>query len=98
MVSADVPCAPLNDVADVYRDPQVVHNETLVEYDAPWIGRVRHPRPAIKFSATPQANVGRHAPKLDEHTDEVLAELGFTPDEVRAMRTSGASGVKRPAH
>ena len=90
----DVPCALANPVDRVHLDPQVVHNATLVEHDRPWLGRVREPRPPALFSATP-TSLGRHAPKLDEHTDEILAELGRSPEQIAALRASGAAGARQ---
>lgn len=90
----DVPCAVTNPVDRVHLDPQVVHNGTLVEHDRPWLGRVREPRPAARYSATPAA-LGRHAPKFDEHTDELLAELGRTPDQIADLRARGIVGARR---
>lgn len=92
--SHDVPCAAVNPLEHVHVDPQVQHNELLVEHERPWLGPVREPRPPVRYSSTPTA-LGRHAPKLDEHTDEVLAELGRTPDEIAALRASGAIGARR---
>ncbi|MFZ4720899.1 MAG: CaiB/BaiF CoA transferase family protein [Ilumatobacteraceae bacterium] len=92
----DVPCALSNPLHEVHLDPQVHHNGTLVEHERPWLGRVREPRPPAHFSATP-TSLGRHAPKLDEHTDEILAELGRDADTITALRTSGAVGPRRPA-
>ena len=83
--------ADLNPLERVHLDPQVVHNDTLVEHERPWLGRVREPRPAARFSATP-TSLGRHAPKLDEHTDEVLAELGHSPADIAALRAAGIIG------
>jgi len=87
----DVPAARLVDIDEVHLDPQVQHNQILVEHDRPHLGRVREPRPAIRFEATPSA-LGRHAPDLDEHTDEILAELGYTAADIDALRASGAAG------
>jgi crotonobetainyl-CoA:carnitine CoA-transferase CaiB-like acyl-CoA transferase len=89
----DVPCAAVTPVGDVHLDPQVVHNETLVEHERPWVGKVREPLPAMRFERTPAA-LGRHAPKLDEHTDEILAELGLTTVEIAALRADGTIGPR----
>lgn len=94
LVGHDVPCALVNSLDEVHLDPQVVHNGTLVEHERPWLGRVREPRPAARFSATP-TSLGRHAPKLDEHTDEVLAELGHSPADIDALRAAGIIGPHR---
>jgi crotonobetainyl-CoA:carnitine CoA-transferase CaiB-like acyl-CoA transferase len=90
----DVPCAVVNRLDQVHLDPQVVHNQVLVEHEHPWLGLMREPRPPAHYSATP-TSLGRHAPKLDEHTDEVLAELGRSPADIAALRTSGAIGARR---
>jgi crotonobetainyl-CoA:carnitine CoA-transferase CaiB-like acyl-CoA transferase len=90
----DVPCALANPVQEVHLDPQVRHNGVLVEHERKWIGPVREPRPPAHFSVTP-TSLGRHAPNLDEHTDELLAELGRTPEEIAALRASGVVGPRR---
>lgn len=93
MHEEDAAAARIAEVGEVHLDPQVIHNETLVEHDRPHIGRVREPRPVPRFSATP-ASLGRHAPALDEHTDEILAELGYSPDEIADRRTRGTIGAR----
>ena len=87
----DVPCALTTPIDRVHLDPQVVHNGTLVEHERPWLGAVREPRPPAHFSLTPTA-LGRHAPRLDEHTDEVVAELGRTNDEIADLRARKVIG------
>ncbi len=90
----DVPCAIANPLDAVHLDPQVVNNQILVEHVRPWIGRVREPRPPARYSKTP-TSLGRHAPKLDEHTDEVLAELGHSPESIADLRTRRIIGQRR---
>ena len=80
----DVPCAAVNPLDRVHLDPQVVHNQTLVTHERPWLGLVREARPPARYSTTP-TSLGRHAPKLDEHTDEVIAQIaGYEPERIAA--------------
>jgi len=86
-----VPCAPVLAPGAVPDDPQVRAVELIVEIDHPVTGRVRMPRAVGQFGGTP---LGRPtpAPVLGEHTDEVLAELGLTLDEIRGLRRDGIVG------
>lgn len=71
-----VPAAPVLDLEEIFEDPQIVHNEAIYERDHPTAGRMRGARPAARFDRTPQ-QPGRTAPLHGEHTDEILAELGY---------------------
>jgi crotonobetainyl-CoA:carnitine CoA-transferase CaiB-like acyl-CoA transferase len=82
---ADVPCARVNTLADIAKDPQVRENEMLVTVEHPIAGRVTVAGVPIKLRGTP-GRVTRSAPLLGEHTDEVLGELGYGPAEVTALR------------
>jgi crotonobetainyl-CoA:carnitine CoA-transferase CaiB-like acyl-CoA transferase len=95
MHAQDVPGAAVNHVHNVHLDPQVKHNGSLIERDHPYVGLMREPRPAAVFSETPTA-LGRHAPKLDEHTDEILRELGIDDATIAELREADAFGSKRP--
>jgi alpha-methylacyl-CoA racemase len=53
------------------------------------VGGTRQPAPAPRFSRTRPAPPAR-APAIGEHTDEVLAAGGFSPDEIAALRAAGA--------
>jgi crotonobetainyl-CoA:carnitine CoA-transferase CaiB-like acyl-CoA transferase len=75
LIEFGVPAGKVVAIADVHRDPQIVANETLIEHDHPHFGRMREPRPAVRFSASPAA-MSRPAPLLGEHNAEILAELG----------------------
>ena len=79
-----VPCAPVLSQAELVEHPQVVANE-LVELRAhPDMGPYRQARPAARFEGSPSGIAG-HAPRLGEHTREVLAGLGLDPAEIEAL-------------
>ena len=83
-----VPCGEVAAVEDLHEDPQIRHNETLVEWDHPTAGRIRQSRLAPRFSAT-QPEFRPSVPRLNEHADEILAELGLDADEIARLRTDG---------
>jgi crotonobetainyl-CoA:carnitine CoA-transferase CaiB-like acyl-CoA transferase len=88
--AADVPCAPVLRRGEVMNNPQVVNNRVIEEFDQPMLGRVRQPRPAARFDATP-ARIGGPAPAIGQHTDSILAELGFSAQEIDALKRSKAA-------
>jgi formyl-CoA transferase len=81
----DVPCGPINNYSEVFSDAQVVDRELVVQVQHPTLGSIRALGSPIKMSATP-ADVRRSAPRLGEHTEEVLREAGFSLDEIRRLR------------
>jgi formyl-CoA transferase len=89
--AAGIPCGPILDYAEAFDSEQAVAREMTVSVDHPTLGRVRTIGTPLKLSATP-LDAGRRAPRLGEHTDEVLRELGCSTDEVAALRGSGALG------
>ena len=89
MEQADAPCGPLLELDEVPDHPQVRHNETVYETEHSTAGPLRQCRPAPRFSGTPLER-GPVAPLLGEHTDEVLAETGYSPEQIAAMREAGA--------
>jgi crotonobetainyl-CoA:carnitine CoA-transferase CaiB-like acyl-CoA transferase len=83
--AAGVPAGPINDLPAIYAHPQVQARSMEVALDHPTAGRVRHIGVPVKLSATPGA-IGRPAPTLGQHTDEVLAQLGLLPAEIERLR------------
>lgn len=87
--AAGIWAGPVYSYADLVADPQIAHNGTFVEYDHPTEGPVKTPGFAIKFSKTP-SKVWRGAPRVGEHTDEILAETGFSASEIKTLSDAGA--------
>lgn len=74
--AAGVPCGPVYGVDQVFRDPQVLAQQMVLDVEQPGYGLVRMLGFPMKFGSTP-CRVRRPAPGLGEHTDEILAELGI---------------------
>lgn len=87
--AAKVPCGPINDLADVFADPQVREREMTVQMPHPLAGSVRLVASPMKFSATP-IQYRRPPPLLGEHTDELLREFGFDAADIAALRDAKA--------
>jgi formyl-CoA transferase len=87
--SVGVPCGPINDVGDVFANPQVKARGIEVELPHPVAGKVKLVRSPMKMSATP-ATSGTAPPTLGQHTDEVLREvLGKDAAQIAALRDKG---------
>jgi CoA:oxalate CoA-transferase len=86
--AAGVPSGPVNGVAAVFEDPQVLAQEMVLDVEHPGFGMVRMLGFPVKLSDTP-CRVRRTAPGLGEHSGEILAELGYGAEAVVAMRRDG---------
>jgi crotonobetainyl-CoA:carnitine CoA-transferase CaiB-like acyl-CoA transferase len=87
--AAEVPCGPINDVLEAFGTDQARAREMVVDIDHPRLGPVRQVGLPFKLSATP-GSIRSAPPLLGEHTDEILAELGFDPAAIADLRAAGA--------
>jgi crotonobetainyl-CoA:carnitine CoA-transferase CaiB-like acyl-CoA transferase len=85
---AGVPCGPVNTVAEVFRDPQILAQDMLIEVPQPGYGPVRSVGSAVKLSRD-AFKLRRHAPALGEHSEEILAEIGYDAHQRVSLRQQG---------
>ncbi len=89
MVAEEVPVGPVLSLEAIFDDPQIQHNQSIIEFDHPSAGRFRQARPAARFEKTPQDPTRRMPPLHGEHTEEVLRELGYELEQIEHMRSQG---------
>ncbi|HEY0107611.1 MAG TPA: CoA transferase [Rhizomicrobium sp.] len=87
--AARVPAGPVLRPRETLDDPHVAGGDFFARIDYPGIGAARVAATPVKLHGTP-GTVRRRPPTLGEHTDEVLAELGFSKMEIAALRQEGA--------
>jgi formyl-CoA transferase len=86
---ADVPHGPINGFPEVFDDPQVAELGLVETIDMPSGERpLTQVGPSLRMSET-RLRVDPPAPNLGQHTDEVLAESGFSPSEIKSLRSEG---------
>jgi formyl-CoA transferase len=79
-----VPCGPINDLADVFADPQIEARDMLQEMVHPTVGKIKQTGIPVKFSRTP-GGLDRPPPLLGEHNREILSELGYTDEGIDSL-------------
>jgi crotonobetainyl-CoA:carnitine CoA-transferase CaiB-like acyl-CoA transferase len=87
--AAEIPAGPIRSVPEALGDPQMVARRVVVEIEHPGIGVARSIANPMRMSGTP-VSYRLPPPLLGEHTQEALAELGFSAREILAARKSGA--------
>jgi crotonobetainyl-CoA:carnitine CoA-transferase CaiB-like acyl-CoA transferase len=93
MEKADIPVAPVNDVADLIDDPHLKATGFFSMEDHPSEGRLRTMRTPTNWSGSPPG-AQRPAPKLGEHSAEVLREAGYTDEEIARMAEEGVTKIR----
>jgi crotonobetainyl-CoA:carnitine CoA-transferase CaiB-like acyl-CoA transferase len=86
--AAKVPCGPINNLAEVFADPQVQHRNMVQHWEHPLADQVDLVASPLKLSATPVRN-DLPPPLLGEHTEGVLADwIGCSPERLSELRQS----------
>ena len=88
----DVLCAPVYNYAELFADPQVHHNGIVAEQSHPTAGRIKVIGMPVKLSETP-GEVGPAAPRLGEHSQEILRWLGYTAADIAQLHHEQVVGV-----
>ncbi len=84
---ADVPCGPVHNYDTLFKDEEIVANDSFAVYEHPDAGPVRTANPGARFSETPM-KMWRVPPKLGEHTEEILREAGLDRQQVEDLRAA----------
>lgn len=84
----DVPCAAVRNLEDVFDDPQVLAEGLVTTTEHPLVGRYRGLSRSIMFTRTP-GPAPFAAPAFGQHSDAILTDGGYTPDEIERLRLDG---------
>lgn len=87
----EIICAPVLTLEEAICHPQVIHNRMIWEMEYEPLGKFKVLAPAMKLSNTP-ASLRMPPPRLGEHTDDVLREVGYCSDEIEQLRKQKVVG------
>ena len=90
LTHADVPVMPMHDLETLLSDPHMVATDRFPVVDHPTEGKIRSMKVSANWSETP-VETARLAPRLGEHSADVLREAGYSSDEIAAMVRDGVT-------
>jgi formyl-CoA transferase len=86
--AAGVACGRINNLQQVFEEPQVKHLGMLRKVTSPHLGEQVLMGQPVTLERTP-SSIARAAPRRGEHTEEVLAEIGYDPEELKRLKAAG---------
>lgn len=85
LLAEDVWCSQVNSFAEMVEDPQIKHNQMILEYEHPTVGKVKTTGFPVVFKDTPQ-KIYKPAPLLNQHAAEILSKFcDFTDEEIKVF-------------
>lgn len=90
-IKGRIPVAPIRNIHETFHHPQAIARGVTTQVNHPRAGKLTIASPAVRYGEG-KMQVSRPPPVLGQHTDEILAELGYDAAEVDKLRSSGAIG------
>jgi crotonobetainyl-CoA:carnitine CoA-transferase CaiB-like acyl-CoA transferase len=87
LTAADVPCAAIWSISEIVHHPQLAHRDVMQQVEAPY-GSLTLAASGFRL-AHDGGGIDRPPPLIGEHTAEVLAEVGYSADEIAALKAEG---------
>jgi len=89
LLAADIPAGPINNLADVFADEQVIHLRLVEEMQHTQLGAIRQVGSPVAFDGRLGESIRRAPPLLGQHTFEVLREYGYSQSDLDALARNG---------
>ena len=86
--AAGVACGKINNIKEVFEEPQVQHLGILKKVVSPRLGEQVLMGQPVTLTRTP-STIARSAPRRGEHTEEILGEIGYSSEELARMKSAG---------
>jgi crotonobetainyl-CoA:carnitine CoA-transferase CaiB-like acyl-CoA transferase len=88
LAAVGVPCAPINDIREVFSDEQIRHRQMRLDLPHPLSGSVPQVASPMRFKEAP-VEYDRAPPLMGQHSEEILREIGIEADEIASLRARG---------